>query len=58
MERLLDIEDYELVDPYVRISEQAEFQKLSNASQETVAMEAETPAGLTPDDVPDEEIPL
>jgi hypothetical protein len=49
-EQLLDIGDYKLVIPFVRISEQQEAQKLSHAGQEQTMMEAKQPAGLTPDD--------
>lgn len=49
-EELLDIEDYELVQPYVRITEAAEAQDFMNVHQEQVAMKAQTPSGLSPDD--------
>lgn len=49
-EDLLDWGDYELVQPFVRISEQAEAQKMANAAQEQVAMHAQTPSGIQPDD--------
>lgn len=49
-EDLLDIEEYELVTPYIRLAEQKEAQALANAAIEQVMMEAQTPAGLTPDD--------
>ena len=49
-EELLDIEPYEVVQPYVRLSEQQEAASISNAGQEQVAMEAMTPAGIAPDD--------
>jgi hypothetical protein len=50
LEDLLDLQDYEIVSPYVRISEQAEAQRAMNNLSEQVNMEALTPAGLTPDD--------
>lgn len=50
-EELLDIEDYGIVKPYVRLTEQAEAQQLANAGQEEVAMTAGTPAGTSPDDI-------
>lgn len=50
MEDLLDIERYEIVQPFVRISETAEAQQLQNTQQEEVMMTAGTPAGLTPED--------
>lgn len=50
LEELLDLEDYELVLPYVRLSEQADAQKMMNAAHEQTTMESQTPHGLTPDD--------
>lgn len=49
-EELLDLEAYEIVKPYVRLTEQAEAQSLQNAAMENVAAEAATPAGVMPDD--------
>jgi hypothetical protein len=49
-EELLDIADYEIVEPFIRLSEAAEGQNLANAHSENVAMQADAPAGLTPDD--------
>jgi hypothetical protein len=49
-EELLDLQDYKLVQPYVRLSEQADAARLQQAHAEQVAMEGKTPAGLTPDD--------
>lgn len=49
-EDLLEIQDYELVQPYVRLAEQADAQRLQNAHSEQVQMEAQTPSGLNPDD--------
>lgn len=50
MEEALEISDWELVEPYIRVSEQAEAQKLVNAQTESVASEADAPAGLIPGD--------
>jgi hypothetical protein len=50
VEELLDIQDYHLVVPYVRISEMAKAQSLQNAQQEQVMTEIDTPSGLTPED--------
>lgn len=50
IEDLLDIERYELFEPYVRISEKAEAQNLDNAQQEDTMATAMTPSGLTPED--------
>jgi hypothetical protein len=49
-EDLLDVEAYELVMPYIRLSEQQEAQRLMNSGDEQTQMEAGTPSGLTPDD--------
>lgn len=49
-EELLDIEEYQVVRPYVRLFEQQQAQKYVNAGQEDIAMDAETPAGISPDD--------
>lgn len=49
-EDLLEIDDYELVQPYIRISEQADAQRLMNSHQQQVGVEAQTPAGISPDD--------
>lgn len=49
-EELLDISEFEIVLPYVRLAEQKEAQALSQAAMEQVMMEAQTPAGLHPDD--------
>lgn len=51
MEDLLDLQDYGLVTPYIRLSEQADAKRQSNVHQEQVTMEAQTPAGISPDDV-------
>lgn len=49
-EDLLDIEDYEIVEPFVRLHEQAEAQQQMNTQQEEIAMTAGAPSGLTPGD--------
>jgi hypothetical protein len=50
VEDLLDWGDYELLTPFVRLSEQADAARLSNVLQENVEMEAQTPKGIAPDD--------
>jgi hypothetical protein len=50
MEELLDIQEYELVLPHVRLAERAEAQKIANAQLEQVLMEAGVPSGISPDD--------
>ena len=58
IESALNLEDYEVMVPYVGISEQAEAQKLSQASQESVIDDAGAPTGLTPDDYSDPQVDL
>lgn len=48
---LLDLEGYNLVTPFIRVTENADAQRLGNSQQEQVMMEAGTPAGLVADDV-------
>jgi hypothetical protein len=50
VEDLLDWEQYDLISPYVRVAEQLETQRLQQVATEDLAMEAQTPTGLTPDD--------
>lgn len=50
METLLEVQDYELVQPYIRLAEQADAQRLAQAHQQQVMMEAQTPAGISSDD--------
>lgn len=49
-EDLLDIQDYDVVLPYIRLSEQQEAQKQQQSMQEQTSMEALTPDGLSQDD--------
>lgn len=49
-EDILDIEAYEVVSPYVRISEQAEAQQLANTGAEQTDAMTMAPSGITPDD--------
>jgi hypothetical protein len=49
-EHLLEIEDYNIVTPYVRLSEQADAHRIQNASEAQVQQEIQTPAGTTPGD--------
>jgi hypothetical protein len=51
LEDLLDLEDYDLITPYVRLTEQADAQRLAQSAQEQVAMESQTPSGISGDDV-------
>jgi hypothetical protein len=50
LEEALDITQYKVVSPFIRLHEQADAQRLSQSNQEQVSMEAETPSGLTHDD--------
>lgn len=45
-EDLLDLETFKIYEPFVRIAEQADAQRMMQATQEQVAMEGETSAGL------------
>jgi hypothetical protein len=59
-EDLLDLTDYGIVQPYVRISEMADAQRLLNASQQQVQGEAMAPNGIFPggeDPMPEEMMP-
>jgi hypothetical protein len=49
-EAMFDIEDYEIVVPYVRIGENAQAQRLIQTHTEQLQMEAQTSAGISPDD--------
>lgn len=49
-EDLLDIEGYQVVIPYIRLTEAQEAQQLNNAGEEQTQMAAMSPSGLTPDD--------
>lgn len=50
LEHIFDIKDFKIVQPYIRLAEEADGQRLAQAHQEQVSMESQTPAGLTPDD--------
>lgn len=49
-EDLLELQEYELVTPYVRVSERAEQMQMEASAQEQVMDTAMTPAGISPDD--------
>lgn len=53
VEDALNLSDYKVVLPYVAISEQAEAEKLTQASAESVQAEGMAPTGLTPEDFSD-----
>jgi len=50
LEEFFDIEDYEIVKPYIQIEENKETQLLSSVANEQAMMEATTPGGIAPDD--------
>ena len=50
MEDLLEIDDYELFQPYIRLTEQKDAQRMANANQEDILNEAMTPAGIAQGD--------
>lgn len=50
IETLLEMEDYELVTPFIRMAEQADAKRLAQAAQQQVMMEALTPSGMSHDD--------
>jgi hypothetical protein len=50
VEDLLNIDDYDIVEPYIALTEQADAQRLMHSHEEQVLMEAQTPSGLTEDD--------
>lgn len=52
-EDLLDIQDFEIVEPYIRLTEQAEAQRMALQHEEDTLMGATTPGGLTPEDADD-----
>ena len=49
---LLEIEDWNIFQPYIQVVEQAEAQKMANAAHEEVLQQAQTPAGIVPGDTP------
>jgi hypothetical protein len=49
-EEVLDLGDYKLITPYIRIAEAADAQRLAQAAHEQVLMEASQASGLSMDD--------
>jgi hypothetical protein len=49
-QELLELEGYDLVTPFVRITEMAEGQRVQNSADEQTMMEVDQPTGLAPDD--------
>lgn len=50
MEDSLNLRDYKLVSPNIRLSEEADSRREAQVHQEKTMMEAQTPAGIQPDD--------
>lgn len=50
MEDSLNLRDYKLVSPNIRLSEEADSRREAQVHQEKTMMEAQTPSGLSPDD--------
>jgi len=50
IEDLLDLQDYDIVKPFIRLSEQSEAEKQANVHMEENMMEAQTASGLSPED--------
>jgi hypothetical protein len=49
-EDLLDLDTQDLVEPFIRLSEQADAQRMLSAHEEQLSMEGSAPPGLFPDD--------
>lgn len=49
-EELLDLEQYNIVTPFIRITEAAEAQQMQMQHEEDTMVAAQTPAGISPDD--------
>lgn len=52
LEDLFNMKDYQLITPYIGITEQAQAQAHANISHEQATMASTTPAGIAPDDIP------
>jgi hypothetical protein len=50
LEDQLDLEQFELVTPYIRITEEADAQRMMAAAQEQAMMDVQTPSGFMPGD--------
>jgi hypothetical protein len=55
-EALLDIKSWKVVEPFIRLSEQADAQRLANSYTENVNEEMMTPTGMKPGDFDPEEL--
>lgn len=50
MEDALDLNDYQMVKPYIRLAEEADAKRMAQQNHENLQMEAGTPGGIKPDD--------
>lgn len=50
VENIFDLKDFEVIQPYVRVSEEAQIQRLAQTAQQQTMAQGLTPSGLTPDD--------
>ena len=57
IEEMMDISQYELMIPFVRVGEQLQAQKLMQAGQQSAMVEGQTPAGIAQDDYDTEDTP-
>lgn len=51
LEEFMDLEDYDIVQPYIRIAEQADAQRQMDSATMQVQAESMTPSGVTEDDL-------
>lgn len=56
-EELLDLKEFGLVQPFIRLTEQAEMQQIAAQHEEDTLMGMTTPSGLTPEDSDEPFIP-
>lgn len=49
-EELLDLQEFKLVEPFIRLTEQAEGQQIALQHEEDTMVGLQTPSGLTPED--------
>lgn len=58
LEELLEIKDYEIIQPFIRLTEHADAQRLAQANQEQLMMELHQPSGLNAEDYAPGGLPL
>jgi hypothetical protein len=54
LEEVMNLQEYGLYSPYVRVAEQAELAQLQMQAEEMVQLQGQTPAGVSPDDFDEE----